>query len=344
MTMDAMPRAMLETVAKARMLGKSPVGAYLRLNDWIWRHLPGSIAALRPIDWYGRFLHSLACLHADREMYLGTFFLRNRAELELIRRLCEPIAVRRPVKIAVLGCSNGAEVYSIRWALRSIQPDGRIILHGVDVSPAALECAREGVYSTGISELVHEPLCAFMTAGEMEEMLDREGERLRIKASIRDGIAWHLGDAADPRTRDDLGPQDIVVANRFLCHMNPPDAERCLRDVAGLVAPGGHLFVSGVDLDVRTKVARDLGWTPAAQLLEDIHEGDRSLRNDWPCKYWGLEPLDKRRSDWALRYASAFQIGSGRESAVRPHARAASESPSARSRARRHDADVDPPR
>ena len=81
MTMDAMPRALLERVAKARVLGKSPVGVYLRVNDWIWRHLPGSIAALRPIDWYGRFLHSLACLHADREMYLGTFFLRNRAEL-----------------------------------------------------------------------------------------------------------------------------------------------------------------------------------------------------------------------------------------------------------------------
>ena len=123
MTMDAMPRALLERVAKARVLGKSPVGAYLRVNDWIWRHLPGSIAALRPVDSYGRFLHSLACLHADREMYLGTFFLRNRAELELIRRLSEPIAARRPVKIAVLGCSNGAEVYSIRWALRSIEPN-----------------------------------------------------------------------------------------------------------------------------------------------------------------------------------------------------------------------------
>ena len=344
MTMDAMPRALLERVAKARVLGKSPVGAYLRVNDWIWRHLPGSIAALRPVDSYGRFLHSLACLHADREMYLGTFFLRNRAELELIRRLSEPIAARRPVKIAVLGCSNGAEVYSIRWALRSIEPSGRVVIHGVDVSAAALECAREGAYSTGISELVHEPICAFMTAGEMEEMFDQEGERLRIKASIGDGIAWHLGDARDARTRDDLGPQDIVIANRFLCHMNPLDAERCLRDVAGLVAPGGHLFVSGVDLDVRTKVARDLGWTPTAELLEDIHEGDRSLRGDWPCKYWSLEPLDKRRSDWALRYASAFQLGSRWESAGRPHARTAGESPSAPSRARRGRADAGRPR
>jgi hypothetical protein len=32
-----------------------------------------------------------------------------------------------------------------------------------------------------------------------------------------------------------LGLQDIVIANRFLCHMEPRDAERCLRNIARLV-------------------------------------------------------------------------------------------------------------
>jgi chemotaxis protein methyltransferase CheR len=307
-----MPGAILETVAKARILGKSPVGAYLRANDWFWRRLPRSIAALRPMDSYGRFLHSLARLHTDREMYLGTFFFRNRPELELIGRLSHPIATRRPVRIAVLGCSNGAEVYSIRWTLRSLKPGVQLVLHAMDISAAALECAREGVYSPGVSELVREPICALMTAEEISGMFDEQGERLAVKPALKEGITWHAGDAGDPRTRDALGPQDIVVANRFLCHMAPPDAERCLRTIARLVAPGGHLFVSGIDLDVRTKVAMDLGWTPLPDLLEGVHDGDRSLRGDWPCKYWGLEPLDKTRSDWAIRYASVFQVGDRR--------------------------------
>jgi len=309
MKMDAMPGAMLETVAKTRMLGKSPVGAWLRLSDWMWRRLPRSIAALRPVDSYGRFLHSLACLHADREMYLGTFFFRNRPELELIRRLSDRIATARPVRLLVLGCSNGAEVYSIRWTLRSLRPGTQLVLRAVDISPAALECAREGIYSLGVSELVREPICALMTGEEISGMFDEQGERLAVKPAIKEGITWHAGDAGDPRTRDALGPQDIVVANRFLCHMSPPDAERCLRSIARLVAPGGHLFVSGVDLDVRTKVAKDLGWKPIPDLLEGIHDGDRSLRADWPCKYWGLEPLDRTRPDWGIRYASAFQVG-----------------------------------
>jgi SAM-dependent methyltransferase len=304
-----MPSAILGTVANARILGKSPVGAWLRLTDWVWRRLPRPIAAFRPVISYGRFVHSLAGLHSDREMYLGTFFFRNRPELELIRRLAEPTARSRPVKIAVLGCSNGAEAYSIRWTLRAMQPGSQFVMNAVDISPAALECAREGVYSLGVSDLVREPICALMTPDEMSGMFDGDGERLSIKPWLKEGITWRVGDAGDPGIRDALGPQDIVVANRFLCHMAPPDAERCLRSIARLLVPGGHLFVSGIDLDVRTKVARDLGWKPLPDLLEGIHDGDRSLRADWPCKYWGLEPIDKSRPDWAIRYASVFQVG-----------------------------------
>ena len=61
-------------------------------------------------------------------------------------------------------------------------------------------------------------------------------------------------DAADPELINILGPQDMVVASNFLCHMAPADAEKCLGNIAQLVSPGGYLFVSGVDLDVRTKV------------------------------------------------------------------------------------------
>jgi len=303
-----MIQTMLERMDGVRILGKSPLGVYLRLNERLWRRLPRSLAGVRPVDSYAHFLHSLVRLHARREMFLGTFFFRNRPELELIRRLAEPIASDRAVKIAVLGCSNGAEVYSIRWALRSLKAGRQLVLHAVDVSHSALECARRATYSRGVSDLVREPVCALMTSEEISELFDEDGELLRIKPPIREGIEWHHGDAGDPGLHAAFGPQDLVIANRFLCHMTAVDAERCLRRIARLVAPSGYLFVSGVDLDVRTKVASELGWKPVPELLEAMHDGDRSVRKDWPCKYWGLEPLDKRRPDWPIRYASAFQI------------------------------------
>src|SRR5437867_3606953 len=80
---------MLSRLATLRMFGKSPAGACLRLNEWIWNHVPRSVTSVGPFRSLGHLLHSLARLQ-DRRMYLGTFFLRNRPELELMRRLANP--------------------------------------------------------------------------------------------------------------------------------------------------------------------------------------------------------------------------------------------------------------
>jgi SAM-dependent methyltransferase len=182
-------------------------------------------------------------------------------------------------------------------------------MHAVDISNEVLELARKGVYSLISPELVNEPIFERMTGEEMRQMFNREGERLKIKSWIKEGIIWYLGDAGDPKIFNVLGSQDMVVANNFLCHMDPQDAERSLRNIARLVKPGGYLLASGIDLDVRTKVALDLGWKPIRDLLEDIHDGDPSVRGDWPFAWWGLEPLNKCRYDWKVRYASVFQLG-----------------------------------
>jgi len=298
--------SMLARLATVRIVGKSPARAFLRLSEWVWNRLPPSVTALRPFTAFGRLVNSLVRLQ-DRHMYLGTFFLRNRPELQLLGRLASSSESPR-VKIAVLGSSNGAEVYSIVWAIRSTRPDLELIVDAVDICNEAVEAARHGVYERGFSQLVLEPIFSRMSEREIEEMFEMDGERLSVKAPLRKGITWHVGDVEDPRVADALGPRDIVVANRFLCHLPPADAERCLRKVARFVAPGGYLFVSGVDLDVRTKVANELGWKPISDLLEEIHEGDPSLRTAWPHRYWGLEPLERSRSDWNIRYASVFQL------------------------------------
>ena len=80
------------------------------------------------------------------------------------------------------------------------------------------------------------------------------------------------------------------------------------RNLVRLVSPGGYLFVTGVDLDVRTKVALGLGWEPIPELRTEVHYGDPLVCADWPWEWWGLEPFDETRPDWETRYASVFQI------------------------------------
>lgn len=298
----------LTRLVRSRLLGKSPVSAYLRLNQRMWNNLPSSFTALSPMRLYGSFLHRLARIEGVRGQAFSTFFLRNRPELELIRRLLELKSNGGTLRVAVLGCSTGAEAYSVAWRIRSARPDLTLILHALDISKQAVEFAKSGVYSLTDSQLTATNIFEHMTTAEMKELFDRNGDVVTVKSWIKEGINWHVGDVGESETLDALGPQNMVVANNFLCHMDPSEAERCLRNIARLVSPYGYLFVSGIDLDVRTKVARELGWKPVEELLEEIHEGGVGLRSYWPCHYGGLEPLNKRRRDWRIRYAAAFQL------------------------------------
>ena len=294
----------------------------------IWNHLPPSLRALPPGQAYARFLHAQVCRYAERTQNHSTFFMRNRAELEQMGRLLEQKPRNSSLDIALLACSKGAEVYSFMWAIRSARPDLKLNLRAIDISQEVLDFAERGVYSRrgpdtcetpkiGAKPTVDmtwkdQPLSIFerMSGQDVEAMFEQESDQARIRPWLREGIRWMRGDANDPEFASAQGPQDIVVANRFLCHMRPAAAEGCLRNIARLVRPGGYLFVSGIDLDVRTKIAREMGWKPVTDLIREVHEGDPSLLSGWPLEYWGMEPFCDRRTDWQIRYAAVFQIGS----------------------------------
>jgi chemotaxis methyl-accepting protein methylase len=294
------------------IFGKSPVRFYFRVSQKLLENLPKSLAASRPLRAYAAFVNKLVRAKGDRTQGLGTCFLRNRPGLELMRRLVDRKKQGDSVKIAVLGCSAGAEVYSIAWKIRSARPDLSLHIHATDISRDVLEFARGGVYpikpSAESSHLSDPAVLERMSKPEVEDFFDLEDDVIRVKPWIKDGITWSVGDVGDPSIVERLGTYDIVVSNNFLCHMEPGQAERCLRNIARLVTPQGYLFVSGIDLDVRTKVARELAWRPVEELLEEVHNGDKWLRQLWPGHYAGLEPLDKGNPIWKLRYAAVFEL------------------------------------
>jgi chemotaxis methyl-accepting protein methylase len=298
-------------IPQPRALRVSLGRPYLRMNTWIWNHLPASWRSKRSLRGYGSHVHRLIQLR-ERNQATGTFFFRNRPELELLVRLLNQFPPSSTIHMAVLGCSKGAEVYSFSYVIRTKRPDLNLRICGLDISREVLQIAEAGIYPLDGMEPSQDvgfrSIFERMSSAEMEDLFEQDGKNARVRPRFRDGITWRLGDAGDPNLVGDLGLQDVVVANRFLCHMPPADAEACLRNLARLVKPGGRLFVSGVDLAVRTKVASERGWRPVTDLIEEIHEGDPTLRRDWPLHYWGLEPFDRTREDWEVRYASVFRL------------------------------------
>jgi chemotaxis protein methyltransferase CheR len=284
---------------------------YLRMNTWIWNRLPAAWRSNRSVRAYGSHMHRLIQLRG-RNQATGTFFFRNRHELELLVRLLDQFPSGSTVNMSILGCSKGAEVYSFSFAIRTKRPDLNLRICALDISREVLQIGEAGIYPLDgmepVQDLGFRSIFERMSSVEMEDLFEEDGANARVRPRFRDGITWRLGDAGDPHLVGDLGPQDIVVANRFLCHMHPDAAETCLRNLSRLVKKDGYLFLSGVDLAVRSKVALEQGWHPVIDLIEEIHEGDPTLRRDWPLYYWGLEPLDRSRADWRVRYASVFQL------------------------------------
>src|SRR5215470_15980314 len=225
--------------------------AYLLLVKLIWNHLPTLLRGLSLDRVHGRHLHGLVRLLAKRKQYFATFFLRNRAELELIRRLLEQEAHGSNLDISVLGCSKGAEVYSVAWTIRSARPDLTLRMHAVDISQEILEFGKKGVYSltngldvtkgsndegiTNRGDMAwntardqNAPMFERMTDKEVQAMFEIEGEQARVRPWIKEGVTWLRGDAGDPELVRLLGPQDMVRANRFLCHMESSRADTFL--------------------------------------------------------------------------------------------------------------------
>jgi chemotaxis methyl-accepting protein methylase len=99
------------TMLRLQMPRKSPIGVYLRLNKRVWKRLPSRFLNSALIFSYGTFLQKLVRRRSNRRQYFGTFFLRNRPQLELMRRLVELNPSGSNLRIAVVGCSIGAEVY-----------------------------------------------------------------------------------------------------------------------------------------------------------------------------------------------------------------------------------------
>jgi chemotaxis protein methyltransferase CheR len=297
----------------------------------IWAHLPNRARHSRPGEALGRLIHYLVREVFERHQYFATYFLRNRPELQVISQLVKSRPMSSAIRISVLACSKGAEVYSIAWAIRSARPDLELHINAIDISRDIVEFAERGVYTYGSAGLGNDKtdriasghdaiarnterdqgssIFERVTPAEFEQMFELTGDQAAIRPWLRRGISWSCGDAGNPELAQRIGLQDFVVANRFLCHMSPADAERCLRNIAQLVRPGGYLFVSGIDLNVRAKVARSLRWNPVPDLIREIHDGDCSIRDGWPLNYWALEPFRSDRPDWQLRYASVFQIG-----------------------------------
>ncbi|MBF6024864.1 CheR family methyltransferase [Lysobacter niastensis] len=284
----------------------------------VWETSPPERLASTAYRWFGTFIYRHYVRYQDRVQSHYTRFLRNQPQLNQLVSLVKEASPLTPISVASIGCSSGAELYSLLWALRSSIPSLIVTGVGVDISPEAIASAQAALYraSAPAVKMPHdESELADLSEDVIPRLFAPRGDEFIVHDWIRAGCKWVVGDICDSSAVANLGTHDVVLANNFLGPMDDAQAAACLTGIVGLVKPGGYLVVDGVDLNVKCKVIRRLNLKPITHDLDAIYSAGPH-KGGWPWIRWGLEPINRSRRDWQIRYSTIFKVvppGAGKQ-------------------------------
>ena len=199
---------------------------------------------LSSVRQYLKYLHEnrteLLALYEDVLIHVTSFF----REPDAFRALKETILPRifrnkasgEPLRIWVAGCSTGEEVYSIAiTVLEYLQQRASkvtIQIFGTDVSDAALEKARAGIYSDSSTSGI--------SAARMRHFFIRADGGYQITKSVREMCVF----ARQDLTRDPpYSRLDLAACRNVLIYMEPMLQKRVMRVLHYALKPHGFLIL-----------------------------------------------------------------------------------------------------
>jgi chemotaxis protein methyltransferase CheR len=164
-----------------------------------------------------------------------TYFFRHPDQFELLCDMALPELTTRgePLRFWSAGCASGEEAYSLAaclWATGRDRAEQAEVL-GTDLSESRLELARRGLYGRwSVREAA--PL--------MHPLLEPEGEKLRVRDSMRKLTRFQLHNLLEPPPVPGLF--DVVFCRNVLVYLDDEPARTVRRNLAAAVRPGGYLF------------------------------------------------------------------------------------------------------
>jgi chemotaxis methyl-accepting protein methylase len=186
-------------------------------------------------------------------------FFRDPLVFETLRTMGMPaLAARaRALRVASIGCSSGAELYSVAMLLGQAGVLDRSSLLGIDCRPAAVNFARTGVFADAALAAVNEHL--------RDRYVEPTPGGGRMAQAIRQHTDWRVLDA----TREcPPGPWDLVLCRNLVIYLQTSAAAAMFERLTRQLVPGGFLVVGNAERPPAalklTQVARCVYRTHAA--------------------------------------------------------------------------------
>jgi len=255
--------------------------------------------------WWQSMRFAMTQSYADRADKTFTRFMRVPTQFEALTDAVVPAVFAQqtsdPLRIIVMGCSNGAEAFSIASVLSRKYPSLDFVIDAYDLSEAMIAQAKSGRFPRDHVDTVHPPSNDFVTS-----TFDAADEEYIVKPAIARRVSFGVADLFDASMIQRIGTGDVVFAQNVLINFRRARAREAFQQILRLLKPRAALFIDGMDIDLREELTRAAGLHPLDYKIREIHDDARVIRGEvWPWVYWGLEPFAERRN-WRERYATIY--------------------------------------
>lgn len=175
-----------------------------------------------------------------------TSWFRDQWPFQLLRERIFPALTgraKRPLQIWSAACANGMEPYSISMAWSTYQrqhglADPGPTIFATDISAGALKQARDGIYHP-------QQMTRGLDEADCRRYFRSLGEHWIVIPEVRNRVTFRQQNLLKEAPL--FGPFDIVFCRNVLIYMPPDLRSQILRQVTGLMRPGGVLFLGATE-------------------------------------------------------------------------------------------------
>lgn len=176
-----------------------------------------------------------------------TYFFRHPQQFELIRRLvlpqiCAGSATLRPMSAWCAGCASGEEAYSLAILLEQEGLSEHVAVVGTDLSRAALDKARSGMYSR------------WSLRGADDQFIDRyfmrragQREEFQLVDHVRRRPVFEHDNLVAIPASEERGHFDLVMCRNVLIYFPPPTIAQVAQRLYSCLREGGWLITGPSD-------------------------------------------------------------------------------------------------
>ncbi|WP_394348651.1 CheR family methyltransferase [Halovivax sp.] len=136
-------------------------------------------------------------------------------------------------------CADGREPYSLGMlALADPEIDGSsVYVQGTDISEAALETARNGVYERSRTSDIGDQL-SFLD--EYEQYVERRDGAYHVADAVKERVSFERHDLINDEPKSGF---DLVICRNLFIYIDNEYKESMLETIADSLRPGGYLVI-----------------------------------------------------------------------------------------------------